>query len=171
MSEAIKPTAIEIEEELATLKKAHADLLVARRKDKSRITELESTVNEFQTKLSEANDSIRDLTVNLPLKAMAESISPSSELWLERFNKSHRLEMVKGQLTVLDADGKPVLKGDKPVPFERQALVDLLTNEAHPQSKAFRVITFVSKATGANGQSNNRTSESKLSAIPQFGLR
>jgi hypothetical protein len=167
------PEPIDLEAELETLRRVNAELVTKAANRKTKITELESTVTELQGKLSEANDSFHEVTVGLPLKAMAESISLSPELWLEQFNKSHKLEMVKGQLTFLQtADGKPVLKGEKPVPFERSALIDLLTSDAHPQAKTFKSITIASRASGASGQPNNGTAQpAKEAKLPQFGLR
>ncbi|MCU1250416.1 MAG: phage integrase, partial [Edaphobacter sp.] len=81
-------------------------------------------------------------------------------------------EFLHSQLTLQTADGKPVLKGEKPVPFERSALIDLLTSDAHPQAKVFKSITIASRASGASGQPNNRaTPPAVKEAKPQFGLR
>jgi hypothetical protein len=147
----------DLEAEVETLRRVNAELVTKVANRKTRLTELESTVTELQGKPSEAHDSLHEVTVGLPLRAMAESISFSPELWLEQFSKSHKLEMVKGQLTLQTTDGKPVLKGERPVPFERSALIDLLTSDAHPQAKIFQSITIASRATGANGQAKNRT--------------
>jgi hypothetical protein len=158
--------------ELETLRRTNAELLQKSRDRKAKVTELEATVTELQGKLSEARDSLRDVTINGPLKAMAESISFSPELWLEQFNKSHRLEMVKGQLTLQTADGKPVLKGDKQVPFERTALIDLLTSDSNPQAKIFKSIIIASRASGASAPPrSNRASTPVSEPKPQFGLR
>jgi hypothetical protein len=163
---------IDLEKEVETLRRVNAELVTKAANRKTKITELESTVSELQGKLSEAHDSFHEVTVGLPLKAMAESISFSPELWIEQFSKSHKLEMVKGQLTLLTADGKPVLKGEKPVPFERGALIDLLTSDAHPLAKTFKSITIASRASGASGQPNNRVTQLvKEPKPPQFGLR
>jgi hypothetical protein len=161
----------DLEKEVETLRRVNAELVTKAANRKTKITELESSVTELQGKLSEANDSFHEVTVGLPLKAMAESISFSPELWMEQFSKSHKLEMVKGQLTLQTADGKPVLKGEKPVAFERSALIDLLTSDAHPQAKTFKSITIASRASGAGGQPSNRTSPPVKEAKPQFGLR
>jgi hypothetical protein len=171
MSESIKPTDLEIEVE--TLRRVNAELVTKAANRKTKITELESTVTELQGKLSEAHDSLHDVTVGLPLKAMAESISFAPDIFLEQFAKSHKVEMIKGQLTLLNADGKPVLKGEKPVPFERSALIDLLTSDTHPQAKTFKSITITSRASGAGGQPSTRatTNQPTQDAKPQFGLR
>ena len=162
----------DLEKEVETLRRVNAELVTKAANRKTKITELESTVTELQGKLSEAQDSFHEVTVGLPLKAMAESISFSPELWLEQFNKSHKLEMVKGQLTLQTADGKPVLKGEKPVPFERSALIDLLTNDSHPKAKVFQSITIASRASGAGSQGNTRTTtQPAKEPKPQFGLR
>jgi hypothetical protein len=168
MSEPIKPTDLEIEVE--TLRRVNAELVTKAANRKTKITELESKVTEMQGKLSESQDSLHEITINGPLRTMAESISVSPELWLEQFGKSHRLEMVKGQLTLQTADGKPVLKGEKPVAFERSALIDLLTSATHPQGKIFKSIMIASLASGAaGGQPSNR--QPVKEAKPQFGLR
>jgi hypothetical protein len=77
------------------------------------------------------------------------------------------------QVTLQTTDGKPVLNGEKPVPFERQALIDLLTHDAHPQCKVFKSITIASKASGANASGSHRIVQtpSEPKQLPQFGLR
>jgi uncharacterized coiled-coil protein SlyX len=169
MSEPIKPTDLEIEVE--TLRRVNAELVTKSANRKTKITELESTVTELQCTLSEAHDSLREITINGPLRTMAESISSAPELWIEQFNKSHKLEMVKGQLTLQTADGKPAMNGEKPIPFERQALFDLLTNDSQPNGKTFKSIMIASRATGAGGQPTKRTTQLSKEAKPQFGLR
>lgn len=164
---------IDAMQELSTLRTVNAELLQKSATRKARVIELESIVTELQRKLSEANDSLRQVTIDGPLKAMAESISISGDLWLEQFSKSYRLEMVQGQLTLQTVDGKPVLKGGKAVPFERQALIDALTTDAHPQAKVFKSITIASKASGANSSGSHRSVQTSAEPkqLPQFGLR
>jgi hypothetical protein len=104
---------------------------------------------------------------------MSESISTAPELWLDRFGKSYRLEMVKGQLTLQTTDGKPVLKGDKPVPFEREALVKLLTEGDDAPARIFKAITIASRASGASVPHRSGRTLATDSNKPtiQFGLR
>jgi hypothetical protein len=88
------------------------------------------------------------VTIDGSLKQMSEDISTAPEPWAEQFGKSYRLELVNGELTLLDTDGKPVTREGKAIPFERDMLVAFLTNERHPQAKAFRAITIASRASG-----------------------
>jgi Mg-chelatase subunit ChlD len=160
--------------ELVTLRRVNTELLTKSATRKTRITELEATVTELQGKLSESADTIHDVTVGGPLKAMAESISIAPELWLDQLTKSYKVESRKGVLTLLATDGTPVMKGDKPVAFERNALVDLLTDAAHPQAKLFGSITIASRASGAGsipGVRATRATTETAPSPPQFGLR
>lgn len=174
MSEITSIAPVEDSPELVTLRRVNGELLTKSATRKARITELEATVTELQGKLSESADTIHDITVGGPLKAMAESISIAPELWLDQLMKSYKVESRKGVLTLLATDGTPVMKGDKPVPFERNALVDLLTDAAHPQAKLFASITIASRASGAGaiqGVRTTRVATEPASAPPQFGLR
>jgi hypothetical protein len=169
MTEVIKQTDLEIEVE--TLRRVNAELVTKAANRKTKITELELSVTELQGKLSEAHDSLHEITVNGPLRTMAESISLAPDIFLEQFAKSHKVEMVKGQLTVLNSDGKPAMNGEKPVTFERQSLIDLLTSDTHAQAKAFKTIVIASRATGASAQPSKRTTQPSKEAKPHFGLR
>jgi hypothetical protein len=133
---------------------------------------------ELQGKLTGAQLTIHELTIAAPVKAMAESISTVPELFLEQFSKSYRVESINGELTLQTADGKPVMKADKAVPFERQALIELLTDEANPYAKIFRSITISSRASGASAGNNGRNIGQSRSFEPSssfpanhFGLR
>jgi hypothetical protein len=166
---------IDTAQELATLRTVNAELLQKSAARKQRISELESTVTELQSKLSETNDSLRRVTIDGPLRAMAEELSTAPSLWIEQFSKSYRLEMLDGKLTMQTADGRPVLSGDKSVPFERQVLIQFLTSDTHPQAEAFKAITIVSRASGAGTINNERgrvsTQDAPKSLALQFGLR
>jgi hypothetical protein len=174
MSEETQQTTPEVMAvELETLRRVNGELKIKSATRKARVTELESTVADLQSKLAASNDSLRQATIDGPLKQMSESISTAPELWLEQFGKNYRLEMVKGQLTLRTPDGKPVLQGEKPIPFEREALVKLLTDGDDAQAKIFKSIIIASRASGASApHRNGRTSstEGKKPAI-QFGLR
>jgi hypothetical protein len=102
---------------------------------------------------------------------MAESISISPEIWLEKFTANYKVEPVKGVLTLLSADGTPVLKDGAPVKFERYALIDLLTADTHPQSKIFKSILIASRASGGGATPQNKGSRGPKAAAIQFGLR
>ena len=159
--------------ELAILKQAHQEVLTKRQKDKARIAELESTVTGLQSKLSESAETIHQITIGVPLKAMAESMSTVPDLFLEQFLKSFKVEMVKGTLTLLSADGQPVTAKDgNAVPFERDALTKLLTTGEDARAKTFQTITITNRASGAGGSPSKR-SNAPAQAKPtfQFGLR
>jgi hypothetical protein len=158
--------------ELAVLRRTNTELVAKAASRKARVTELEASIAEFQGKLSTADSTIQELTVGIPLKAMAHEISKDGNTFLEFFKRSYKLEMVNGALALLTVDGRPVMKGDKAVPFEREALIELLTDANHPQAKLFNSLLIVSKASGASGSGNphTRSSEPKQPSV-QFGLR
>lgn len=157
-------------EELETLRRTNSELVAKNSTRKAKIAELEASVADLQTKLSEREASIRTITIDGPLKTMAESISTAPDLWIEQLHKSHRVELVDGKLTLLSTDGKPVLKDGKPVPFKREALIDLLTADDNPQAKAFKAITIASRASGAATPSREHVVTPSKPKI-QFGLR
>lgn len=160
--------------ELAVLKQAHQEVLTKRQKDKARIAELQSTVTGLQSKLSEATDTIREVMIGVPVKAMAESMSTAPELFLEQFSKHYNVQIVNGALTLQTIDGKPVLSAGKPVPFERQALTELLTADDSNHAKTFRAITIASRASGAASTSTTlrgKTDSAATKRPVRFGLR
>src|SRR5271168_580899 len=91
--------------ELTVLKQVHTEVLAKRVKDRARIAELESAMTGLQTSLNESNDTIREITINGPLRQMSESMSTAPELFLEQFSKHYKLEVKAGVLTLLSADG------------------------------------------------------------------
>lgn len=167
---------IEPTDELATLRRVNAELLAKSATRKVKIAELEAAAVTLQGKLTESEGTIHDLSVTRPVKAIAESISIAPGVFLEHLNKSYRVEMVKGELSLLTQDGKPALNGDKPVPFTGEGLTDFLKSPANPQAKLFNSILIVSRASGAGGastevsQRNFRVVEPKPRPL-QFGLR
>ena len=158
--------------ELAVLRQAHTEVLAKRQKDKARIAELESATTDLQNKLSDSADTLRQITIDGPLRSMAESMSVVPDLFLEQFSKHFKVEMVKGTLTLLSADGKPAMgKDKKPIPFERRALTELLTSGDDARAKTFKAITIVSRASGGSSiGTHNRVNQVKVDK-PQFGLR
>jgi hypothetical protein len=157
-------------DELATLRTTVGELKQKSATRKARIAELEATSAGLQTKLTEANASLRQITIDRPIKQMSESISTAPELWTEQFTRSYRLELVNGELTLLDTDGKPVMKEGKTIPFEREALLKFLTDEKHPQATTYRAITIASRASGG-AASARTTSSAPKQPETQFGLR
>lgn len=158
--------------ELETLRRTVTELREKNTTRKARIAELEASLSEAQGQLTEANATIKQVTIDGPLRAMAESISPAPELWMEQFNKTYRLELNEGKLTLLSAgDGKPTSKDGKPVPFEHEALAKFLTDGDGPQAKAFQALTVASRASGGAGepQPSHRRSASHQPGL-QFGL-
>jgi len=161
-------------DELETLRRTNAELVTKNSSRKQRIGELEATVADLQSKLTTTSATIHEITVGAPLKSMAESISTVPEVWIEQFGKSYRLELANGELTVVSvADGKPIQKEGKAVPFEQEALKSLLLDETHPHSKLFNAITIASKASGASSAaSQQRPSAAAPKPSPRrFGLR
>ena len=170
MSEPTQPTIEQLTAELEILRRTNAELIAKNTTRKAKIAELEAANADFQTKLTAASDTIHQVTIEGPLKQMAESISNCPDLWLEQFSKSYRVEMVGGKLSLLSAsDGKPVQKDGKVIPFERQALAQHLTSGDGATAKAFKAITAVSRASGAQGTFRSPTSAPKASSF-QFGL-
>jgi hypothetical protein len=167
---------IESTDELATLRRVNAELLAKSATRKAKIAQLEIATVVLQGKLTESESTIHDLSVTRPLKAIAESISIAPDVFLEHLNKSYRVEMVKGELSLLTQDGKPALNEDKPVPFTGEGLTNFLKNPANPQAKLFNSILIVNRASGAGGGSGTvrptRAAEpSAQPKRPQFGLR
>ena len=158
-------------DELEVLRRTNSELVAKNTTRKAKIAELETSIAELQTKLTAATTSLRAVTIDGPLKQMGESISTAPELWIEQFSKSHRLEMVDGKLTLLSSDGKPVLKDGKPVPFERQELIDLLTSGDDSQAKTFKAITIASRASGSAQAAQNTAPINQKKPAVQFGLR
>jgi hypothetical protein len=158
--------------ELATLRTTVTELKQKNATRKKRISELESTLAQRDSELATANASLRAVTIDAPLRDLSEAISQVPDLWREQFSKSYRLEMKDGALTVLTNDGKPALHNGSPIPFERDALTKFLTDESHPQAKAFRALTIGSRASGgsATPQSVQRKSTPQKPTF-QFGLR
>jgi hypothetical protein len=165
------------ENELDTLRRVNSELVTKNTTRKQRIAELEAANAGLTATLAERDATIHGITVGGPLKAMAERISNVPELWLEQFAKHYKVEMVNGEVTLLSADGKPVQKDGKAIPFETKALTEHLTTGDDATAKAFRAITISSKASGgaAATGSTTTTQRSALAApkapATQFGLR
>jgi len=175
MSEPIEATIESLTAELEVLRKTNSELLKKIHDRTTKATELESTVSELQGKLTESATAIHGLTVTAPLKAMAASVSTDPDFFLEQFAKAHKVEMVEGKLSLQTTDGRLVTKDGKAIPFERDAIVKMLTDMEGTQGKVFRSILIGSLASGANGgassnQGSNRTSNA-TTPKPNFGIR
>jgi hypothetical protein len=166
MPEPIEPTIESLTAEVEVLRKTNSELLKKIHDRTTKATELESTVNELQGRLSESADTIKEITIGLPLKAMAESISIAPDLFLDQFAKcGYGVEMVDGKLTVFK-DGKP-----SAVSFDREALAKHLTEGEGAPAKSFRAITIASKASGAGQAPGTGSERRQVFTKPQFGLR
>jgi hypothetical protein len=123
--------------EVERLRLANAQLTEKSKTRKAKIAELEAANAAIQAQL-------RLITVDAPLRSMFESISTVPDLAIEQFHKSHRLELLEGKLTIVNAeDGKPIN-----VAFEKDALLKHLTDEKHPHAKTFQAIVIASRASG-----------------------
>ena len=179
------PTPEAIEAELVTLRRLRDELLATKTKQKAKIDELESQLLQANDRVTSAEANVQELTINGPFKAMAEVISKTPGTFLDVFQRTYKVTMKDGQLTLLHAkDGKPVLdEKDKAIPFERGALVKLLLADKDPAALAFYQTTLlIPAATGgadrtiAKGRSpfanaNVSKSEDGKAVAPAFGLR
>jgi len=145
--------------ELERLRLANVQLTEKSKTRKAKIADLEAANAALQTQL-------RQITVEAPLNALAVSMSAAPDLFIEQFNKSHRLEMIDGKLTIVNAeDGKPIN-----VAFEKDALLKHLTDDKHPQAKTFKAILIASRASGGAAPVTQRT-EKPVVTQRKFGLR
>lgn len=164
----IEPTPIDHAAVAKELQTVVTELRGKNAQRKTRIAELEAAMTAKDNTISQLQTTVRQITIDGPLKEMSEQISNAPELWLEQFSKSHRLDMVDGKLTVLTADGKP-----SGVAFQREALAKHLTDEKLcPEAKNFKAITVVSRASGAsNTGTQRRVTETEAPNRMHFGLR
>jgi hypothetical protein len=154
-----------IEELRATV----AELTAKSRTRKEKIEALEAIVAERDQALAASQTQLKRVTIDGPMQAMAESLSVVPALFLEQFNKSYRVELVDGELTILNAeDGKP-----SGIPFEQKAIFEYLTDENHTQAKTFNAILIGSRASGAASHQTQRIEKkiAKPALSNQFGLR
>jgi hypothetical protein len=157
-----------LQTELEKLRTVNVELVAKHTRDKSKITELQSSFGDLQEQLAASQKALNAAVVDVPLRNMAEKLSNAPELFLEQFAKSYRVEMQDGKLTVMSiADNKPV-----DLPFERDAIAKHLTDEQHPQATTFRAIVVTSRASGAAGstQSLRQDATGKPQKL-QFGFR
>jgi hypothetical protein len=176
-------------EELARLRTTNAELLQAKHALKAKVEELEASNAALHTRATEAEQATHDALVGVPLKRMAEVVSPVPALFLSEFQKHFKVDADKdGKLTILDLEGKPALtKQGKPVEFSKAGLWTLLASEAvlsggkkDERSKTFNQVMFYAgpngtgaggaRGTGANGPLEPEK-KSKPASNLQLGLR
>lgn len=169
------------EAELETLRRVNAELVTKNDKRKQRIAELESSNAALEGKLTDASASIHRLTIDTPLRRMAEDLAgDANELFIEQLTRHYDVALADGKLSLVDKEkGKPVTDEGKPVAWERSALLNFLSKGDDARAKAFQRIMIYTKASGS-GNSAEYSSRSFGSIgqpkMPQastarFGLR
>ncbi len=161
------------EAEVATLRKANAELTQKASTRKIRIKELESNTAALIAKATEAEARIRQLTIDGPVNDLCESISVAPQALRSALESQYKIEMQNGVLTLLNpSDGKPVLQDGKPVPFTTEAIKSLLlaSKDAEKQ-KLFRAIIVVNKASGSGGTVSKPATAPAPQPSIRFGLR
>ena len=94
------------------------------------------------------------------------------DLFLEQFAKHFTVVADDtGVLTLHTPDGKPAVDTTgKAIPWNRDALTKVLTDESFAGSKVFKTITVVSRASGAGQSATQRTTVAPGPAKPKLGL-
>lgn len=153
------------------MRKTNSELVTKNATRKQRIEELEAQLAESQTKRAESEATVQRLTVEIPLKQVAEHVSQAPDLFMEQLQKLYKVESIDGKLSLHSLNGKPVMVEGKPIPFEHQALLKLLTDEAHAQSATFRAIMVATRASGASSSTRTIAAPKPKRTAAQFGLR
>jgi hypothetical protein len=157
--------------EVATLRKTVAELTQKSATRKARVTELEANVATLAAKATESESRIKALTIDGPVMDVCESISVAPQTLRTALEADYKIEMSKdGVLTLANlSDGKPVMQDGKPVPFQADAIKNLLlASKDEAKLKLYRAIVVVSKASGAGGSSSKAAIAP--ARRPQFGL-
>jgi hypothetical protein len=165
------PEPIEQPNEIAVLKQTLADVRAKATARKARITELETQVATLTTNLNASQTALQDITVNAPLRQMAEAVSPVPDIWLAEFGKHYKAESKDGKLSLLTIAGEPALdSAGKPLEFTQSSLISHFTKTVNPIFKPFQTIMASSNASGggATGASAGRpTYAERTPATPQ----
>jgi uncharacterized protein (UPF0335 family) len=158
--------------EVATLRKTNAELTQKSATRKARIQELETSTVALTARATEAETRIRQLTIDGPVNDLCESISVAPEALRTALESDYRVELKDGVLTLLNAsDGKQVMQDGKPVPFQAEAVKNLLLgSKDEAKRKLYNAIMVVSRASGAAGERVQRTNAPAVQRY-QFGLR
>lgn len=171
MSEPVVPVESNGAAELDTLRRVNQELMQKSATRKSRIAELEASVGTLTAKATEAETRIRQLTIDGPVQDLCQEISVAPQALRTALEADYKIEMSKdGVLTLLNlSDGKPVMHEGKPVPFQADAIKNLLlASKDEGKLKLYRAIVVVSKASGAGGSSSKAAIAP--ARRPQFGL-
>jgi hypothetical protein len=172
MSEPIETTPLSVDEttELATLRRTNADLLQKSATRKARIQELEASVGTITARATEAETRIKALTIDGPVSELCEEISVAPQALRAALESEYKIEMREGVLTLLNpSDSKPVMHEGKAVPFQADAIKNLLlASQDEAKLKLYRAIVIANKASGAGSSSSKRTSAPAQKL--QFGL-
>jgi hypothetical protein len=167
-------------DEIAVLRSTNGELLAKLKDRKTKLAEAEASVADLTTRVSTAEAALRTATIDRPLRAMAETISPTPSIWMQEFSKHFKVELRGDKLQVLDLEGNPVKDGDAEIEFTAPALIKLLTGDIGNEAlSSFAYITRGSLAAGAGASQGNRNGgivgperqQEKQSATSQFGLR
>ena len=172
MSESVVPSVQSTDAtELETLRRVNADLLQKSATRKARIAELEASIGTLTAKAGEAEARIKALTIDGPVNDLCESISVAPQALHSALESEYRIEMHEGVLTLLNpADGKPVMQDGKPVPFQAEAIKNLLLgSKDEAKKKLYNAIIIANKASGASGTTTSQRTTT-TPARPQFGL-
>ena len=167
--------------ELVTLRALREELLQAKATLKARVTTLETEAVALTEKANKAEATMHTAIIELPLKNLAEQISPAPELFLSELQKDYSIEAnERGELILLTKqDSKPVMKNGKPIEFTHTGLYQALTDDSTGErSKVFSTIMRYSGASGGLGRqraiqratAGARDEENKSSST-SFGLR
>lgn len=155
--------------ELSTLRKTVAELTQKNATRKARVMELETNVATLTTKATEAETRIKALIIDGPVDDLCASISVAPQALRTALESEYHVEMKDGVLSLFNlSDGKPVMQNGKPVPFQGDAIKNLLlSSKDEGKLSHYRAILIASKASGA--ASTTRT-VSDAPARAQFGL-
>ena len=171
-----EPTQQQTAAELDVLRRVNGELKHKSATRKAKIAELETSSAALQAKLHASEASVRELTVNGPVRTMFADISTAPEALQESLSKDYRFELIDGKLAFLTHDGKPVTSKDgKVIPFEQAAIRDfLLTEENEAKRRLYNAILIASKASGGQAtyqQKSSRPPVPENEPIHSFGLR
>lgn len=163
----------QVADELEALRRTNVGLLEKKKKQSERITELEAMLSERDAEIARQTAKLKQVTVDVPMMAVAKDSSILPEIFLQEFRKDYTVEAnAAGGLEVHSLEnGKPVLDASgKPVSFEWSALRTLLLDEKNAKAETYRHLLIASKASGGNALQDR-----KPIMVPRpklnFGLR
>jgi len=157
--------------ELATLRKTNSELIQKSATRKTRIEELEASIGALTAKASEAETRIKALTIDGPVDDLCAAISVAPQALRTALESEYRVEMKDGVLSLFNvSDGKPVMHEGKAVPFQADAVKNLLLgSKDEGKLKLYRAIVVSSKASGG-AQLSSSTRTTPAPHKQQFGL-